>query len=315
MVETSGSNAQHQVNREDDQQGEDGNFMPPVTLTSEQWQQLMSSRDGDSRSLRDRDGEKVIYHDMGKNIPSLSKSALHLERTQWLTDVEDLSRSNGSGIRMRLIREYVTCSLEHLDFAVAQNRERREFTVNMVVPFSEIFAVKDKDSAVLRLPDTGGTMCQLPIPTRIFDLLSSQVYSLLMIKIPNEQRAQFSTVARQDGLGLVRKLRTVMDCVAATPLQILERRKDSLKLESLGGWLEYREKFMKLVQDWSDHIARDLIPPDEIFTIFRQKKKLKECSHILDGLSRWMGSSDHKMCRIEEIIEECEILQQHSPKN
>ena len=99
--------------------------------------------------MRDRDGEKVIYTDMGKNIPMLSKSATHLERTQWLTDVEDLSRSNGSGIRMRLIREFVTCSLEHLDFAVAQNRERREFTVNMVVPFSEIFAVKDKDSAVL----------------------------------------------------------------------------------------------------------------------------------------------------------------------
>jgi hypothetical protein len=111
MVETSGSNAQHQVNREDDQQGEDGNFMPPVTLTSEQWQQLMSSRDGDSRSLRDRDGEKVIYHDMGKNIPSLSKSALHLERTQWLTDVEDLSRSNGSGIRMRLISKGV-CDMQ-----------------------------------------------------------------------------------------------------------------------------------------------------------------------------------------------------------
>jgi Spy/CpxP family protein refolding chaperone len=59
MVETGGSNAQHQVNREDDQQGEDGNFMPPVTLTSEQWQQLMSSRDGDSRSLRDRDGHAI----------------------------------------------------------------------------------------------------------------------------------------------------------------------------------------------------------------------------------------------------------------
>ena len=143
--------------------------------------------------------------------------------------------------------------------------------------------MKSKDEAVLRLADTSGQMCQLPIPTRIFDLLSSQVYPLLTIKIPNEQRAQFSTVARQDGLGLVRKLRTVMDCVAATPLQILEQRKDSLKLESLGGWLDYREKFMKLVQDWSDHIARELIDPDKKFITFRQKKELKECSHILMG--------------------------------
>ena len=127
MVQTGGSNAQHQVNREDDQQGEDGVFMPPVTLTSEQLQQLMASRDGDSRSsLRDRNGEKVIYHDMGKNIPMLSKSATHLERTQWITDVEDLSRSNGSGIRMWLTREYMTCSLENLDYAKPEHREQRE---------------------------------------------------------------------------------------------------------------------------------------------------------------------------------------------
>ena len=219
MVETDGSSAQHQVSQEGDQQGQDGISMPPVTLSADQLQQLMAPRDGDSRSLRDRNGEKVIYHDMGKNIPMLSKPATHLERTQWLTDVEDLSRSNGSGIRIWLTRERLTCSLEHLDYAVVQYREHREFTCNMVVQFSEIFAMKSKDEAVLRLPDTGGTMCQLPIPTRIFDLLSSQVYSLLTIKIPNEQRTQFSTVARQDGLGLVRKLRTVMDCVAATVMK------------------------------------------------------------------------------------------------
>ena len=65
---------------------------------------------------------------------------------------------------------------------------------------------------------------------------------------------------------------------------------------------------MKLVQDWNDHISRELIDPDEKFTVFRQKKKLKECTHILDGLSKWMGSSEHKDCRIEHIIEECDNI-------
>ena len=143
---------------------------------------------------------------------------------------------------MCLTSASLTCSVETLDYAKLEHRQQRDFTVNMVVPFSEIFAVKDKDSPVLRLPDTGGTMCQFPILTRIFKSLSSQVYSLLKCKMPNKQRAQFSTVSRQDGHGLKRKIRTVMDCVAATPLQILEHHKDSLKLESLRGWLEYRKK-------------------------------------------------------------------------
>ena len=102
MVETDGSSAQHQVRQEGDQQGQDGVSRTPVSLSADQFQQLMAPRENDSRSLRDRHGERVIYTDMGKNIPMLSKSATHLERTQWLTDVEDLSRSNGSGIRIWL---------------------------------------------------------------------------------------------------------------------------------------------------------------------------------------------------------------------
>ena len=190
MVETEGSNVTHEMRQEEHQQGEDGTYLPPVTLTADQLQQLMAVGERNSRaSLRNRDGEKVIYHDMGKNIPMLGKDANHLERTQWLSDVEDLSRANGSGIRMCLTNASLTCSVEQLDFADIQNRHQRLFTVNMVVPFSQVFAVRGRDSAVLRIADNGGTMCQLPIPTRIFDALSAQVYALLKFKMPNEQRA------------------------------------------------------------------------------------------------------------------------------
>ena len=69
MVETDGSSAQHQVQREGDQQGQDGVSRTPVTLSADQLQQLMAPRDNDSRSLRNRNGEKVIYTDMGKIFP------------------------------------------------------------------------------------------------------------------------------------------------------------------------------------------------------------------------------------------------------
>ena len=59
--------------------------------------------------------------------------------------------------------------------------------VDVVVPFAVVFSHKGRNSTVM-LTNSAGEDCYVPIPTRIMNKLSKQVYSYLFDKIPHSMR-------------------------------------------------------------------------------------------------------------------------------
>ena len=59
--------------------------------------------------------------------------------------------------------------------------------VDVVVPFAVVFSDTGKDTKIM-LTNSDGDDCYVPIPTRIMNKLSKQVYSYLFDKIPHSMR-------------------------------------------------------------------------------------------------------------------------------
>jgi hypothetical protein len=99
------------------------------------------------------------------------------ERLEWIEDIEMTCNVDSSGIRWMETASTVSSVLETEQFSEDLRRDRI-FTINCVVQFNIILS-STRNTAFHLTADADGNMCKLKIPTRIWNALSSHVYSLL----------------------------------------------------------------------------------------------------------------------------------------
>ena len=135
---------------------------------------------------RKRDGEVVIEKDISKVFDEVPEDIL--ERVKYVESVENRLLTNMSGVRYKTDRQIISSVLITADASVATNYRMYEFTnIDVVVPFAVVFSDTGKDTKIM-LTNSNGDDCYVPIPTRIMNKLSKQVYSYLFDKIPHSMR-------------------------------------------------------------------------------------------------------------------------------
>ena len=135
---------------------------------------------------RGRDGDIVIHKDISQVFDEVPEDIL--ERVKYVKSVVNRLTANTSGVRFKTDSAMIQSIRVTDDATVPSNYRMYTFrNVDIVVPFAVVFSDAGKASTIM-LSNTAGDDCYVPVPTRIMDKLSSQVYSYLYDKIPHSMR-------------------------------------------------------------------------------------------------------------------------------
>ena len=186
------------------------------------------------KNSRGRDGDIVTHKDISKVFEEVPEEIL--ERVRYVKRLENRLHTNTSGIRLKFDSEKILSIRVSDDAEVATNFRMYEYkNVDMVVPFAVVFSDAGKDSGIV-LTNSDGHDCLVPIPTRIMDKLSSQVYSYLHDKIPHSMRMLYSDCDKNDAFTLIKRIKTLEKQSLYTPLQVLQQRLDKIVISKVDDW-------------------------------------------------------------------------------
>ena len=156
---------------------------------------------------RRRDGDVVVNKDISGVFDEVPEDIL--ERVKYVRTVANRLQTNTSGIRYKTDRHVISSIHMDADASVATNFRMYEFkNIDVVVPFAVVFSDTGKDTQIM-IPNSDGDDCYVPIPTRILNKLSKQVYSYLFDKIPHSMRMLHADCDKYDGFTLIHRIKTL----------------------------------------------------------------------------------------------------------
>ena len=252
-----------------------------------------------------RDGERIHNRDFRPSSFDVCPSATN-ERVLWLDNIKLSLSINGAGIKWHDVNKQILCRADFEDSeSVPSLRTFRE--VDTVVPYSVVFS-SSKESCLVNLVDDSNNSCLVPIPTRIWNALSAQVYGMLKPKINNALRAFYQNVSKLDGHALVSALRNdSATSIVKSPLERLEERAALIELPDLGAWTQVRGDLMQLIGDW-DQAVRDGAVRAEHKLPMRTVKKIvcERFDDVLDGIA--IHCECNPRLAIAEVLAHCDII-------
>ena len=251
------------------------------------------------------DGERVHSRDFRPNSFNECPSVLH-ERVLWLENMEMNLQLNGSGIKWYAVDCAILCrtSGQSLD-TVPENRTFRE--IDIVIPYSMVFT-SSKENCLVTITDSTDTSCLVPIPTRIWNALSAQVYGIVKPKIKNSLRTFYQNVSKLDGHALICALRSDSAVsISKTSLERLEDRAASISLPDLGEWTKVRGDFLQLIADWGQALKDGAIESGQGLQLRIIRKIICErFDDVLDGIAIFVDS--HPRATVEQLLAHCDII-------
>ena len=147
------------------------------------------------------------------------------------------------------------------DATVPSNYRMYTFrNVDIVVPFAVVFSDAGKSSTIM-LSNTDGDDCYVPVPTRIMDKLSSQVYSYLYDKIPHSMRMLHSDCDKGDAFTLIHRIKTLQKQSLYTPLQVLQQRLGKVIISKLDEWNTFEPDMNDIIAAFDEHEKLNQINP------------------------------------------------------
>ena len=177
---------------------------------------------------RGRDGDIVLGSDISTVFGEIPENIL--ERVKYVKRLEMRLFTNTSGVRFKTNSEIIRAVRVSDDKNVETNFKMYDFTnVDIVVPFSVVFSDKGRASTTM-IANSDGDDCYVPIPTRIMNKLSAQVYSYLHDKIPHSMRMLYSDCDKNDAFTLINRIKTLEKQSLYTPKQVLEQRLEKVKI-------------------------------------------------------------------------------------
>ena len=252
-----------------------------------------------------RDGERIHNRDFRPSSFDVCPSATN-ERVLWLDNIKLSLSINGAGIKWHDVNKSILCRADFEDSeSVPSLRTFRE--VDTVVPYSVVFS-SSKESCLVNLVDDSNNSCLVPIPTRIWNALSAQVYGMLKPKINNALRAFYQNVSKLDGHALVCALRNdSATSIVKSPLERLEERAALIELPDLGSWTQVRGDLMQLIGDW-DQAVRDGAVMAEHKLPMRTVKKIvcERFDDVLDGIA--IHCECNPRLTISDMLAHCDII-------
>ena len=167
--------------------------------------------------------------------------------------IENRLQTHMSGIRFKS-DSVISKSIRVSDDSNDQTNFRMyEFkNVDVIVPFAVVFSDAGKDSKVM-LRDTDGYDCYVPVPTRIMNKLSAQVYSYLYDKIPQSMRMLHADCDKHDAFTLIHRIQTLKKQSLYTPLQVLEQRLSKITCPTLNDWNVYEPDMNEIINAFNEH--------------------------------------------------------------
>ena len=103
------------------------------------------------------------------------------------------------------------------------------------------------------IPNSNGDDCYVPIPTRIMNKLSKQVYSYLFDKIPHSMRMLHADCNKYDGFSLIHRIKTLEKQSLYTPLQVLEQRLSKITISKLDDWNMFEPDMNDIIAAYDEH--------------------------------------------------------------
>ena len=223
------------------------------------------------------------------------------DRSEWIANLEIKLESNGSGIRWIERDTQLQCQKDNY-------LQYRVFSIDRVIPYSYVFDTTF-DGAFLDCNDANGETFQVKVPRRIWTALSKKIYSLVKPKIPQTLRRFWQSNEKWDGVTLIRTIRSVTDNLGKSSIEILEHRRDTLKLDSLGDWLTFRGEFLQLQSDWTQAISDGKVDVSDNFNLRQIRRFISDkCDGVLPGIDEWLNTAANSNRRLEDILEHCDVL-------
>ena len=200
---------------------------------------------------RGRDGDVVIYKDISGVFDEVPEDIL--ARVKYVKSIENRLQTHMSGIRVKS-DSMISKSIRVTDDSTDQTNFRMyEFkNVDVIVPFAVVFSDAGKDSKVM-LRDTDGYGCYVPVPTRIMNKLSAQVYSYLYDKIPQSMRMLHADCDKHDAFTLIHRIQTLEKQSLYTPLQVLKQRLSKITCPTLNDWNVYEPDMNEIINAFNEH--------------------------------------------------------------
>jgi hypothetical protein len=159
------------------------------------------------------------------------------------------------------------------------------------------------------MPDDNGTMCKVPFPTRVWNALSEKVFALLKPTIEPSLRLLHQSIEKYDGIALVKRMRCQTDNIAQSQIQLLEMRRDNIKLSNLSEWQQVRGDIVKVLSDWNEKIRRGEVPSDEVLSERKQKDWIGEvCDDVLPGICEWIENVDNVRETVQRVLVQCDTI-------
>ena len=221
---------------------------------------------------RGRDGDIVLGSDISAVFGEVPENIL--ERLKYVKRLEMRLFTNTSGVRFKTNSEIIRAVRVSDDKNVATNFKMYDFTnVDIVVPFSVVFSDKGRASTTM-IANSDGDDCYVPIPTRIMNKLSAQVYSYLHDKIPHSMRMLYSDCDKNDAFTLLNRIKTLEKQSLYTPKQVLEQRLEKIKISKLNDWNMFEPDMNDIIVAFDEHEELKQIHP-------RDNKSLKEWKDII----------------------------------
>ena len=103
------------------------------------------------------------------------------------------------------------------------------------------------------IPNSDGHGCYVPIPTRIMNKLSAQVYSYLYDKIPQSMRMLHADCDKHDAFTLIHRIQTLEKQSLYTPLQVLKQRLSKITCPTLNDWNVYEPDMNEIINAFNEH--------------------------------------------------------------
>ena len=233
------------------------------------------------------ESRKPFYQQLG-DMPVEYRS-----RQVWIKKLRTLAKnSQGSGVRIVYDKQQILCNT-FMD-APGIPQQLRNFHGSIIAPFALVFE-STRDLARLQMKSQQGIVCTVPIPDDVWMKLSRFVYTCLYIKMPDSLQNRTVTVAENDGVALLQKLRTQDDNIAREEIDYHRTAMKDFSVTDLGDFPAKQDEFMGIILEW-DAARRDgLISERQTLDDSDKKKQFCEkFSSVLPELHRFRWAPDHK---------------------
>ena len=212
-----------------------------------------------ANNSRGRDGDIVIVKDISQVFDEVPVALL--DRVKYLQSVVNRLNANTSGVRFKTDSETIQAIRVCDDATVSSNYRMYTFkNVEIVVPFAVVFSDAGKASTIM-LSNSAGEDCYVPVPTRIMNKLSSQVYSYLYDKIPHSMRMLYSDCDKNDAFTLINRIKTLQKQSLYTPHQVLEQRLEKITISKLDDWNMFEPDMNDIIAAYDEHEKLKQITP------------------------------------------------------